>query len=535
MAARTSIFLDPRYRDFVKRYSADPLRFAVEVLRMKPSADQESLFRAIRPKNAKVSVVSGTGTGKTAAFGAVVLWHLLAMPVAIVEGKVEIGSNTYVAAPVVQQVGDGVWKEIADWVMAMRNGPQSWICDYFEVLKTRIYMKGYGDQWFVAQVALRRGEAVSIAGKHRYWQLIIIDEAAGVSDDHMNVIEGTQTSPGNRTLMASQGVRNTGRFFHSHHSLSVDRGGSWTNLRFNSERSPFVTTNWLKQRAIESGGRSSVEYGIRVRGIFADATGYSLLSRAEVEEALKPRKVPLIGEHEPFGWMLLGDVGMGEYRDDSVLVVAKVIGDADFGPEARRVVFTGIPVCTNAKNEIDFSGDLHNAQRESDNGTMYVDNGGVGATVIKLIERAGGVVQKVDWGKPCFSRAYQSRYFNLRACAMVRFRDALRQGRVEFAIDHLPMRVREKIIDQASSLPYHYSETGGLRYVMMRKEDMRKEGIKSPDIWDAMSFVFLEGATYTPRSGTTAASASKSGVASALERLQAAMQGLSEEQGLADG
>ena len=36
---------------------------------------------------------------------------------------------------------------------------------------------------------MRPGEAVSIAGKHRYWQLIVVDEAAGVSDDHMNVIE----------------------------------------------------------------------------------------------------------------------------------------------------------------------------------------------------------------------------------------------------------------------------------------------------------------------------------------------------------
>ncbi|MDR2787126.1 MAG: DEAD/DEAH box helicase family protein [Candidatus Accumulibacter sp.] len=90
---------DPRYADFVERYHADPLRFAVEVTGSIPSADQESLFQAITPENARVSVVSGTGTGKTAAFARIALWHLLCFPVAVYEGKVEVGSNTYIGAP----------------------------------------------------------------------------------------------------------------------------------------------------------------------------------------------------------------------------------------------------------------------------------------------------------------------------------------------------------------------------------------------------------------------------------------------------
>lgn len=519
--ARRDIFLDPRYRDFVKRYAADPVRFAVEVVRMRPSADQERLLQAIRPKGAKVSVVSGTGTGKTAGFGWIVLWHFLAMPVAIVEGKVEIGSNTYIAAPVVQQVGDGVWKEIGDAVLAMKSGPHAWISDYFEVTRTRVYMYGYGDMWFVAQVALQRGKSVSIAGKHRYWQLIIVDEAAGASDDHMNVIEGTQTSPGNRTLLASQGVKNVGRFYDSHHSLSVENGGSWVPLRFSSERSPFVTDDWLKQRAIESGGRGSVEYRVRVRGEFVDNSSNHLLTRDEVEAMLAPRNVPLIGDDEPYGIMILSDVALGEYRDDSVITLAKVIGYGDFGPDARRVDFFDIPLASNDKNEIDLAGDLTNLHASLDNPTLYVDNGGIGHAVCKLLDRAGIPVNRIDWGKPCFSREYQARYFNLRACANVRLRDAIRQGRVTVSAK-MSQRLRQKIIDQGSRLPYHYSETGGLRYVMMRKEDMRKEGIKSPDIFDNFSFAFLEGSTYIPRAGARGAGDGAVARQAALDRLRAA-------------
>lgn len=64
------IFDDPRYLKFVERYQNDPLAFAVEVCGLTPSADQEKLFQAMKPRKAKVSVVSGTGTGKTFVFAA---------------------------------------------------------------------------------------------------------------------------------------------------------------------------------------------------------------------------------------------------------------------------------------------------------------------------------------------------------------------------------------------------------------------------------------------------------------------------------
>lgn len=493
---------DPRYADFVERYHADPLRFAVEVTGFIPSADQESLFEAITPESAKVSVVSGTGTGKTAAFARIALWHMLCFPVAVYEGKVEVGSNTYIGAPFIQQVADGIWKEMQDTRIAIANGPHAWLNDFFTITKTRVHVNGFAEQWFITQIAMKKGEAIGVAGKHRYWQLIIIDEAAGVPDDHFNVIDGTQTQGGNRTLMASQGARNAGRFYDSHHTLNRKNGGSWHALRFNSELSPFVTMEWLRERANESGGRNSVEYQIRVLGLFAQNSSNVLLTRADIEAAFVSRK--LIDDDEPFGLVVLSDVALGEYRDDSVAVVAKIIGDADHGPDARRVEYIEIPIAANDKNEIDLAGDLVNLVGKLSNATLYVDAGGVGATVCKLIERSGATVVRVNWGIPCFRNEYKTRFYNLRACAMVRFRDAVRQGRALLP-QGISKKLREKIIDQGSRLPYHFSEAGGLRYVMQSKEDMRRDGIKSPDLIDAMSFAFLEGSTYMVSDGAKGA------------------------------
>lgn len=497
MARRKKLTLleDPRYPAFLERYHADPLRFSVEVTAFSPSEDQERLLHAISPSAAKVSVVSGTGTGKTAGFARIALWHLLAHPVAFYEGKVEIGSNTYIGAPKLGQVADGVWKEMTDARVAMAGGPYAWLLDYFTINKTRVHVNGYEAQWFISPVAFQKGESVGVAGKHRYFQMIIIDEAAGVGDDHFDVVDGTQTQGGNRTLMASQGVRTAGRFYDSHHSLNIEKGGSWHALRFSSEHSPFVETDWLNKRALESGGRNSEEYKIRCRGMFSSGGSNVLMSREDIEMAFNAGKI--IDDDEPFGLVVLSDVALGEYRDDSVIWLAKIIGDADFGPDARRVEFFKIPLASNDKNEIDLAGDLVNHVGKLSNATLYVDAGGVGNTVCKLIERSGGVVERVNWGAPCFRKEYKERFYNQRACAMVRFRDAVRDGRVSITAE-IDKRLREKIIDQGSRLPYHYSESGTLRYVMQAKKDMLAKSIKSPDLIDAMSFAFLEQCVYVP-------------------------------------
>lgn len=453
-------------------------------------------------------------TGKTACFGRIVLWHLLCRPYAYYDEKVEIGSNTYVGAARLSQVADGVWKEANDADLAIASGDFAWIRDYFTITKTTITVNGFESQWFVAQVAMQRGQSIGIAGKHRYHQLIIGDEAAGIEDGHFDVIEGTQTQAMNITLFASQGVRAAGYFYRTHHELSIDNGGSWVSLCFSSENSPFVTTVWLKAREHESGGRDSVEYRVRVLGQFAQSESEFLLTRTHVEAVFAEDQI--IRDDEPYGLIVLSDVGMGEYRDDSVAVVAKVTGYGDFGPDARRVEYIEIPLCTNERDEIDFTGDLQSVFGKIENGTLYVDAGGVGSAVCKLLERAGITVERVNWGKPCFKREYQDRYYNQRACAMVRFRDAVKQGRVRMPRG-LSKKMREKIIGQASRLPYHFVEAGGLRYQMAKKEDMRAIGISSPDIIDAMSFAFLEDAHYIERD------AKQSGVKAERERVVSAL------------
>lgn len=82
---------------------------------------------------------------------------------------------------------------------------------------------------------------------------------------------------------------------------------------------------------------------------------------------------------------------------------------------------------------------------------------------------------RVNWGKPCFKKEYQDRFYNRRACAMVRFRDAIRSGRVVLP-QNIDRKLREKILLQGARLPYHFAEAGGLKYVMEKRKRCASKG-----------------------------------------------------------
>ena len=113
--------------------------------------------------------------------------------------------------------------------------------------------------------------------------------------------------------------------------------------------------------------------------------------------------------------------------------------------------------------------------------TIGVDGDGAGRTVILELEEMGIPVERIHWGLPCHSDAEKNRYFNLRAYAHCKMREAIFTG-VQGAI-------AEKFVEQASRLPYRIDARG--RYQMTPADKMKSDGIKSPDISDNCCFAFL--------------------------------------------
>jgi hypothetical protein len=114
----------------------------------------------------------------------------------------------------------------------------------------------------------------------------------------------------------------------------------------------------------------------------------------------------------------------------------------------------------------------------------------MGIAVCQALEGMGlPEVHRVKWGNPPFRKRNKERFYNLRAQAMVHASRAAKDGRLGIADNAF----RRELVDQMSRVPFHFDEKA--RYVIERKDEMRKQGLPSPDIWDAICFAFLEDVT----------------------------------------
>jgi hypothetical protein len=471
---------DARYLWFVQRYAFDLTRFAIEVCGLKePTWQQIELFESVQLPGSRTSASSGHGTGKTSGFAIIALWHLLCFKL----------SNTFLTAPKLKTVHEGVWKEFADLSQKIAEGPQGWIRPYFDIETEKVFVKGFKLNWFVVAKTAPRGAPENLAGTHREWLLWLVDEASGVPDANFGVVTGALTDKRNRMVLASQPTRSSGFFFDTHHSLSSDEDGAWNALVFNSEDSPLVSAEFIAEKRAQY---TAEEYSIKVRGLFPENSSKYLLGPEAIRRCIGKT---VIAPDDQWGWMLPLDIGGGGWRDETVMLAMQVTGMGEYGDDPRRVQLKKVPLASGGIDPAQVHGHVLNQWGLHDNSTPIIDALGLGIVVCKQLDLDGfSNYIKVKWGAPNFAKEYKERYLNQRAQAMCGIARAVETGRFGIDSDIEPGFLKRLIL-QGSRIPYHYDEKG--RRVMMKKEDMKAEGIPSPDIWDSCSFPFLENAHYS--------------------------------------
>lgn len=490
MAAKTkaiALLDDPRWWDFIERYAYDIGRFAVEVCGMNdvkeggnpaPTWQQFDLFELVQENGCRVSVSSGHSTGKTRSAGIVGLWHLCCYA----------NSIMMFTAPQITQLRNQVWKEITICYNLMMLGEFAWLAEHIVIKAESVCIKGYEKTWHIIAKTAPKGAPENLAGLHGDWLFIWADEASGVPDANFGVLGGALSDSRNRMVLTSQPTRNNGFFYDTHHKLSKHQGGVWDSLVFNSEESPLASPQFLAEKLIQYGGRDDPEYQIKVLGRFPDRTDIYLNSESQLDPCFE-RKV--IADNQQYGYLICVDVGAGEYRDYSAILVLKVCGYGDYGDDARRVELVDVPMFSNSRDLQFLGGKVLEVFTQYENATVLIDRGGMGVAVCQQLENAGVPITRVNWGEPCFNNELRKRFFNQRAQALVMLSRAIKEGRMGF----LDCRYKTQLLQQGSRIPYTFDEKA--RYKIMDKQTMLKDGIRSPDMWDALSFAFLEGAYYT--------------------------------------
>lgn len=480
MAKKLLYTEDPRFLAFVEAYSGDPVKFAREVQNVVISDQQEALLTCVAGSRSRTSVASGHSTGKTFSIGNLVWWHIACHE----------NSLTFLTANDMDQLKATLWKEIALAHERIRRGPHGWIADHFEILADgTMRVIGFEKVWFVESKTANDKSANKMAGRHAEWLLIIADEAATISDNVMSTLNGALSETHNRFLLTSQPIKNAGFFWRTHNEISTSQGGEWVAFEFSSFDSPWASDESLKEWWDTY---DDDERNVRILGKFPQDSAKHMMS-LRVANALY-EKGRIIREDEPYGWAVSSDIASGEgLRDKTAVVIARVIGYGDYGPDARRVEVVVIPLFTNNIRSNSVAPYIIEEGRELSNVTYIVDSGGLGINVCQDVEDADKILLRVNWGIPCWQKKNKERYLNLRAQAMHQAAQAAKQGRLSImTLDH-----KRTMTSQSSRIPKEFTGHGS-RITVPPKGSPQWEGLGSPDLWDAVCFLFLENFQYIP-------------------------------------
>jgi hypothetical protein len=484
-------------------------RFVVEVLGQTPTWQQMELYESVQRPGSRTSVSSGHGSGKTAAMAAVAWWMLTTY----------VNSNTILSGPKLEILLSGVRKYFSDYVPFVESGPYGWIVKYIVIAHKTIYIRGFKSQWWITAKTAPSGKPEAIAGEHRRHLTWLLDESSGVDDKIMGVILGSLTEEWNRIALMSQPTRASGFFYDTHHRLSEKRGGAWRSITMSSEESPLVSDGFIAEKLMQYGGRDDPQYQIKVLGQFPENLEGQLLSRKALENCVA--KPSVMKKTDEWGWVVSVDVAAGEERDKSVVMVSKVSGRGQFHEAVpRKVHVQDIPICSSTIQPTSLIGEIIRIAAMYPNCIVLVDAVGMGLFVYKKLEELGlpGLI-KVNWGAPCWLRTMKETFFNQRAQAMVCAARAAIHGNLSIEEKAFQdMRTRNEFLDQ-SRIPYHFTDLG--QYKIEPKGSKDWEGIPSPDMFDALSFNFLESAIYIPSADSASGKDDSGAVDAAVERMKA--------------
>lgn len=402
--------------------------------------------RSLRDGKKKIAVESGVGTGKSSVIAILLLWFLWCFE----------NAQVPCTAPTREQMEDILWKEVALWLERMpafMRAKYEWTTGYIRISEKP-------ETWFARARTGKKENPEALSGVHADNVLLLVDEASGIPNEIYTKAEGVMSGENVIVILISQHTRLIG-YFHDCFGKNRD---AWLCLSFDARQSPIVNQE-LEESIRKQYGEDSYEYRTQIIGTSpkADAVddkGYVPLL-AEADLHFGP-EVPFVANSR------LGIDPAGEGDDESVWVhrdrfKAKIL--------LREKISTPKGI---AQKTVTFLKD-----REINANKTWVDNFGEGANVGMEVARTGQFINPVNVKIDADDK---DRFLNKRAEAFWRMRQWLKSG-------------GELIGDgwgDLLTIRYRATLGKGGKIQIMPKEEMKKIGIKSPNVADALMLTFVE-------------------------------------------
>lgn len=407
----------------------------------------------------QIARASGHGIGKSALVAWIILWAFSTFE----DTKGVVTANTE------NQLKTKTWAELAKWFNLFIAK------ELFEFSATKITIRSTDTEkqakWKIDMVPWSERNTEAFAGLHnsRKRILLVFDEASAIPDLIWETAEGALTDKNTEIIWCAFGnpTRNKGRF------RECFPGGKFAhrwNAKAIDSRTVAITDKDLFARWVQDYGEDSDFVRIRVRGVFPRQDAEGFISRSAIEQAIL-RPLPTWN-----GWDVVLGVDVGRFGNDPSVIYPRQ------GPDARSrpvEILPGLSVVEVAKRVVA-------AYHRWSASVAFIDEGGVGGGVVDLCRVMGINVIAVDFGSgPDYILLDGAKYANKRSEIWGGLRsdidddlclpEGLSFGDVtlqdELAAPSYQLNVREEI--QLES-----------------KKDMRRRGIPSPNIADALACTY---------------------------------------------
>ena len=437
----------PVLADLLLTLHNDPVLYVRSVLQVEPQPWQIEALQAVH-SHSRVATRSGHGVGKTACLSWIILWFLTTRPCRIV--------CTANSASQLEQV---LWPEIRKWIGNMPKGLQNivqWKSD-------KITVNGVDSSAHARTSAKDRPEALQ-GFHHSQNMLFVLDEASGIPDVVYQTAQGALSSKNSKAIMVGNPTRNSG-FFADAFGKDSDR---WHTMTVPCSASEHVDPAFIEDMRLQYGEDSNV-FRVRCLGLPPDVSDDALISRhlvdVSVERDVEPMQVAPI-------WGL--DIAL--YGGDRC-ALAKRQGNVLLEPVkswGNKDLMETVGVVLNEYEATPYQ------DRPSE---ICCDVIGIGAGVCSRLQELGLPARSVNVAE---SPALGNRYQRLRDELWFKAREWFE------ARDCVMPQGCDELIHELTALRYKILSSG--KFKAEGKDDMKKRGLRSPDLADAFVLTFASQA-----------------------------------------
>lgn len=475
--------------DLLAEVRDDPLRFAqlcfpwrepgpLETARLEPW--QEAVLCEIRDRLATpdgqpilLARTSGHGIGKSALFSILNHWAICPYP----DAKGVITANTET------QLKTKTWVEMAKWHRMFIAR------EFFSMTATALFSRDpeHSRTWRLDLVPWSERNTEAFAGLHNENRRIFVgmDEASAIPDVIHEVTEGALTDANAQIIWVMFGnpTRNQGRFREAFPGGRFAK--RWNTAAIDSRTVSFTNKSQL-EKWVEDYGDDSDFVRVRVKGEFprVDATSFISLDAAR---AAAVRTLPDVSG-EP---VVLG-VDVARFGDDLTVIYPRK------GLDARSLQ----PEIYHGLDTIQVAARVATAMNRYAASVAFVDGTGLGGGVVDQLRRLRVPVLEVQFSsKPDGTEDEFIKYANKRAEIWGSLRKWLNHGAIP---DEIPTAYISSatsgnisLVAELTGPNYGYNNRDEIQ--LESKTDMRRRGVPSPNLADALACTFAYPFYAVPR------------------------------------